>query len=72
MDIGVDAEGDVIAKAINGAAEEVEAGAEVGDCRWGESLDGGEKGLGFDGCSGERSAAPEDGFVGVLIRFGIE
>lgn len=72
VDRGVDAEGDVIAEAVNGAAEEVEAGTEVGYGGGGESLDGGEKRLGFGGCGGERSVAFEDGFISVMFRFGIE
>jgi len=49
VDLRVDGEGDVVAEAVYGAAEEVEAWAEVGDCGWGEGSDGSEGRVGFSG-----------------------
>lgn len=67
MDGGVNGERDEISEAVDGATEEVESGAEVGDGGGGEGADGGEDGFGFElgsdveglGFGGEREVADE-------------
>lgn len=61
-DRGVEANGDEVAKAVDGGAEEVEAWAEIGDRGRGEGLHGGEDGLGLCGDGGgKRGFASKDG-----------
>lgn len=62
MNIGVDAERDVVANTVDGAAEEVETGAEISDGCWGKRPDGGVDGFGIggeDGIRGKREVASE-------------
>lgn len=72
MNRGVNGERNEVPEAIDGASEEVEARAEVGDGGGGEGGDGGEDRGGFSGegrvvgfgVGGEREVANERGCVG--------
>lgn len=61
MDRGVDTERDEVAEAINGASEEIEARAKIGDGGRSEGSNGGENGFRFGGCDdGQRKVTAKD------------
>lgn len=51
-DLRVEGKGDKVAEAVDGAAQEVKARAEIGHCGRREGLDGGVDGFGFGGGEG--------------------